>query len=99
MVLSDRVNHKLTSYGEEFAVGGNTYRGVFAVLNSGTMHAYLDDVELMGVARPALMLVTGADVSIAVNDRITCDGRTYTVLKTSNHRIGDTTVVKIAILA
>jgi len=99
VLLLDRINNNLSRHGEQFSVGTNTYRGVFAVLNTGTMHAYLDDVELMGVARPALMLVTQADASIGVNDHITRDGRTYTVLKVSNHRIGETTVVKIAILA
>ncbi len=49
--------------------------------------------------RPGLLLVTRADASIAVNDTITRDGRTYTVLKTSLHRIGDTSVVKIVILS
>ncbi|MGQ9455084.1 MAG: hypothetical protein ACUVRS_09210 [Armatimonadota bacterium] len=99
MRLLDRLRSKLAKYGEEFTVGTNTYRGVFAVLSSSMIRAYLDDVELMGVARPALILVTGHDTPISLNDQITRDGRTYTVLKTSNHRIGETTVVKIAVLA
>ncbi len=99
MRLLERVKRKIATYGERFVLGSNTYYGVFAPLNSGTMRTYLDDVELMGVARPALMLVTGPEVPIALNDRITRDGRTYTVLKTSNNRIGETIVVKIAILA
>lgn len=99
MRLLDRLRSKFATCGEEFTVGTNTYRGVFAVLSSSMMRAYLDDVELMGVARPALILVTGHDTPISVNDQITRDGRTYTVLKTSNHRIGETTVVRIAILA
>ena len=99
MLMFDRIKNKLAKHGEEFTVGANTYHGVFAILNSGTMNSYLDDVEQMGVARPGLMLVTDGEASIAVNDTIARDGRTYTVLKVSNHRVGDTTVVKIAILA
>ncbi|MDH7603184.1 MAG: hypothetical protein QHI38_13680 [Armatimonadota bacterium] len=99
MRLLERVRKKIETYGEEFTLGSSTYHGVFAVLGSGNMRSYLDDVELMGVARPALMLVTSSEVPLAVNDHVTRDGRTYTVLKTSNHRIGETTVVKIAILA
>ncbi len=99
MLLFDRVKKKFARHGEQFVIGQTTYRGVFSVLGTGMMHAYLDDVELMGVTRPGLMLVTQGDASIAVNDQITRDGRTYTVLKVSNHRFGDTTVVKIAILA
>jgi hypothetical protein len=99
VLLFDRIKKKFARHGEQFTVGANTYRGVFSVLNSGTMSSYLDDVEKMGVTRPGLLLVTQGDASIAVNDQITRDSRTYTVLKVSNHRIGDTTVVKIAILA
>ncbi len=86
MRIVDRINRKLATHGEQFTVGTNTYRGVFSILGTGMMHAYLDDVELMGVSRPGLLLVTRGDASIAVNDQITRDGRTYTVLKVSNHR-------------
>ena len=99
MLLFDRIKRKFAKHGEQFTVGVNTYRGVFQILGSGTMNSYLDDVEQMGVTKPGLMLVTQGDASIAVNDQITRDGRTYDVLKVSNHRISDTTVVKIAILA
>jgi len=99
VLLFDRIKKKFAKHGEQFTVGSNTYRGVFSVLNSGMMSSYLDDVERMDVTRPGLLLVTQGDASIAVNDQITRDGRVYTVRKTSNHRIGDTTVVKIAVLA
>jgi hypothetical protein len=99
MPFLQRIKKKLTKHGEQFTVGGNTYRGIFQVLGSGTMSTYLDDIERMGVVRPGLLLVTQADAVIAVNDTITRDGRIYTVLKTSNQRIGDTIVVKIVVLA
>ena len=99
MPFLQRFKKKLAKHGEQFTVGGNTYRGVFQMLSSGTMSTYLDDVERMGVIRPGLLLVTQGDASIAVDDTITRDGRTYSVWKTSNHRIGDATVVKIAVLA
>ena len=63
------------------------------------MSLYLDDVERMGVVHPALLLVTEPGVPISESDTLTRDGRTYTVLKTSLHRIGDTSVVRIAILS
>jgi hypothetical protein len=99
MLFLQRIKKKLAKHGEQFTVGGNTYRGVFQVLSSGTMSTYLDDVERMGVVRPGLLLVAQGDAVINVNDTIVRDGRTYTVLKTSSHRMSDTTVLKIAILA
>jgi hypothetical protein len=59
----------------------------------------IDDVEVMGVTHPALLLVTGPDVPISIGNTITRDNRTYTVLKTALHRIGDTAAVKTAILS
>ena len=99
MGFVSRLNRKLEQIGEQFTVGENTYRGVFRILDSGTMRSYLDDVEVMGVVKPGQLLVTEADAAIDVDDTITRDSRTYTVLKTSLHRIGDTTVVKLAVLA
>ena len=99
MHFAERIAKKLAVFGEQFTVNGTSHLGVFKILDSGTMNVYLDDVERMGVMHPALLLVTGPDVSIAPDDTVTRDGRTYTVLKTSLHRIGDTSVVKVVILS
>jgi hypothetical protein len=98
MGFLQRIKKKLGIAGEEFTIGANTYTGAFRILDSGTLRNYLDDVEIMGVTKPALLLVTDADAAISVSDTITRDGRTYTVLKTSTHRIGGAAMVKIAIL-
>lgn len=99
MHFAERIASKLSRFGEQFTVRGAAHRGVFKVLDSGTLNVYLDDVEKMGVTHPALLLMTAPDVPIDVDDTIARDGRTYTVFKTSLHRIGDTPVVKIAILS
>jgi hypothetical protein len=99
MHFAERIARKLASFGEQFTVSGTTHLGIFKILDSGTMNVYLDDVERMGVVHPALLLVTAPDVPIETDDTLTRDGRTYTVLKTSLHRIGDTAVVKIIILS
>jgi len=99
MGFLDRIIAALRRAGEEFTVGTNTYRGIFRVLDVGTMRTYLDDVEVMGVVRPGLLLITRPDALINLNDTITRDNRTYTVLKVSTHRIGGLAVAKQAILA
>lgn len=99
MHFVDRIARKLADFGEQFTLDDTEYRGIFKPVDSGTLRVYLDDVELMGVTHPALLLVTGPDVPIAVNDTITRDNRVYTVLKTAIQRIGDTAVAKMAILS
>ena len=98
-MFHERLLKKFQQFGEAFTVNGNTYRGVFKVLDSGTFNSYLDSVESMSVIKPGLALITQGDAIISVNDTITRDGRTYTVLKTAVHRMGDTGVVKMVILS
>lgn len=98
MRIAERIAKKFKKFGEAFTVNGNTYYGVFRILDSGTMRTYLDDVEVMGVVKPGLLLVTKGDATISANNTITRDGRTFTVLKTSQHRIGAVSVVKLVIL-
>lgn len=98
MPFLDRIKKKLAKYGESFTVTGGTYRGIFSMLTSSTMNTYLDDAEILGVTHPGLMLLTQGDANINVNDTLTRDGRTYTVLRTSKHLIADTSVIKLVIL-
>lgn len=99
MHFADRIARKLADFGEHFTLDSVTYQGIFRTLDGGTMRVYLDDVEMMAVTHPALLLVTGPGVPVDTDDTITRDGRTYSVLKTAIHRIGDKPVAKIAILS
>ncbi|MEN6357321.1 MAG: hypothetical protein ABFD83_09580 [Armatimonadota bacterium] len=98
MPFAERVKKRLAKYGESFTVTGGTYRGIFSMLSSSMMNTYLDDVEIMGVTHPGLLLMTQGDANINVDDTLTRDGFTYTVMRTSEHHIGDDSVVKLAIL-
>ena len=95
----ERIAKKLDKFGEQFTCDGNTYDGVFRILDTGTMHIYLDDIEAMGIIRPGLLLVTEPDADIQITDTITRAGRNYEVLKKSLHRISGTAVAMIVILA
>jgi len=98
MRFAERVARKIACFGEQFTVNGHTCRGVFKVLDSGTMNSYLDSTEAMAVIHPGLLLITDPDAPINPNDTLTRDGRTYTVFKTSQHRIGNISAVKLVIL-
>ena len=98
MQFSERIAKKLEKHGEAFTINSHTYRGIFRILDSGTMRTYLDDVEVMAATRPGLLLVTVPDAEINQYDNINRDGRDYVVFKTSLHRIGDVSVVKLVIL-
>jgi hypothetical protein len=98
MQLVKRILNKLSKYGEQFTVDGNTYHGVFRLLDSGTMRNYLSDVEIMGVVRPGLLLLTDPDTDIELNDTIDRDGRTYIVLRIADQRVCGTAVARTVIL-
>jgi hypothetical protein len=95
----ERVLALLEKKGELFTLGANSYYGVFKPLDSGTMRTYLDDVEVMAVVKPALLLITHANVPVAVNNQIVRDGRIYTVLKIVKHRLGNSIMAITAVLS
>ncbi len=99
MHFAERIAAKIERLGEQFALNSATYKGIFKMLDSGTIRTYLDDVEMMGVVHPALLLVTGPDVVMNLYDTITRDGREYFILKTALHRIGDVPIAQSAILS
>lgn len=99
MHFAERIAKKLADFGEQFTLNGASYHGIFKAADNGTLGIYLDDVEMMGVSHPALLIVTKPDVPIAVGDTITRDNRVYTVLKTAIHHIGDTAAMKMVILS
>jgi len=99
MMYKQRIDKQFERFGEAFSINGTTpAKGFFQQLDTGRMHIYLDDTEVAMMTRPGLFLVVPADTTIAVGNTIARDGRTYDVLKTSNQRIKDTVMVKIAIL-
>ncbi len=98
MPFVERIIAKLERHGEQFSIGSKTWRGIFKILDAGSMRAYLDDVEIMGVEKPGLMLIAPSATQIEVDDKISRDGREYEVKKVSIHRIGDKIAAKVAIL-
>jgi hypothetical protein len=98
--LALRIARKLDLFGEEVAINGTTHIKAFVqVLDTGRMHAYLDDTEAAVMVRPGLLLITSDDAALAVNDTLTRDGRTFTVRKVSTERALGEMVVKIAVLS
>ena len=99
MMFKKRMDEKLAAFGEDLLLNDVTsLKGFFQQLDTGRMHIYLDDTEVAMLTRPGLFLVTSADAAISIGDTLTRNGRTYSVLKTSEQRVRNTAVAKIAIL-
>lgn len=99
MPIADRVSKAIDRIGENFTLDGSTYKGVFRLLDMGTMRTYLDDVEVLGVAKPAFYLTTKSDVPIQSGSTITRGTQSYQVLKHIKLTIGAETVAKCAVLS
>lgn len=98
MPVMERMVNKIAKLGEEFTVGSNTYRGVFKLLDSGTMRTYLNDTEIMGIVNPGLLLMTAPDSVIDIDDTVTRDSRAYTVKRSVVHRVMGVPVVRMVVL-
>jgi len=99
MHFVERIATKIERFGEQFTLNGAACRGIFRTADLGTLRTYLNDIEMMGVVHPALLLVTKPDVVINAYDTVTRDGRDHTVHKTVLQHIGDTPVARIAIMS
>lgn len=98
-MVSDRIKGKIAQVGEPLAFtklagGAGTFsvQAICQIASSGSLGSYLDDVEMMGVVHPGVMLTLSGDSGVIIDDAFTRDGRSYTVLKTFAHRIGSEVV-------
>jgi hypothetical protein len=98
MILAKRIAQKITKIGEQFTVGSNTYLGIFKPLDSGTARTYLNDVDIMGIVNPGLVLITQPDAVIAIYDTITRDSKSYTVMRTYVHRVKGIPIFMLVVL-
>ncbi|MFQ3549973.1 MAG: hypothetical protein SNJ70_09520 [Armatimonadota bacterium] len=99
MPISDRVDTAVDRVGESFNLNGITYKGVFKLLDSGTMRTYLDDIEVLGLAKPAWFLTTKANVPLSIGDTITRGSVNYQVLKCIKVYVSGIAVACNAVLA
>ena len=99
MKFKERVDKEFEVYGESFLINGVTEaKGFFQQLDQARMSMFFDSIEQASILRPALIVMTGADVSVAVSDAITRDERTYTVTKMAKMRVKDTVVMQVLVL-
>ncbi len=100
MSVLSRIEKKINKHGESFLLNGTTAaKGFFRMLDSGTMRNYLDDTEIMAVAKPALFLITLQSTPIALDNTIVRDGRTYHVRKVWTERFQGIATAKTAIIS
>lgn len=99
MNLKERVDKVFENHGEDFLINGTTpAKGFFQLLSNPRIATYFDGIEQDYFTRPGLALTVSADTTIAVDNTIARDGRTYTVKKISKHRVKNTVVVQMVIL-
>ena len=99
MKFKERVDKEFEVYGESFLINGVTEaKGFFQQLDQARMSMFFDSIEQASILRPALIVMTCADVSVAVSDAITRDERTYTVAKMAKMRVKDTVVIQVLVL-
>jgi hypothetical protein len=99
MSYKNRADTVFDKYGEEYLINGTTSaRGFFQLADYTRLYTFFDSVEQASILRPALLVMTAADVPVEVSDEITRDGRTYAVTKTAKIRVKDTVVMQMLML-
>lgn len=99
MDFKKRADKTFEKYGESFLINETTpAKGFFQQLDQARMSMFFDSIEQASILRPALVLMVAADTSVAVDDSITRDDRTYTVTKMAKIRVKDTVVMQVLVL-
>jgi len=99
MKFKERVDKTFERYGESFLINDATpAKGFFQQLDQARMSMYFDSIEQASILRPALIVMVPADTSVAVNDTVVRDDRTYTVTKISKQRVKDSVVMQVLLL-
>ena len=99
MSYRKRADTIFEKYGEEYLINDTTSaKGFFQLVTLTRMQTFFDTVEQMSILRPALLLMTGADVAVEVSDQIARDGRTYSVTKMEKIRVKDTVIFQMLML-
>lgn len=97
--ISERINANIDRIGHSLSfskLGGVS--GTFSVTciveaaDSGTLKTFLDEVELMGVVRPALKVTCKGDSGVIADDQFTFDGVVFSVRRAFKNYVGDTVV-------
>ncbi len=97
--LKARVDTVFDRIGQSFLINGTTSaKGIFMLLDKNRMHIYFDDVEQDTFDRPALIALIPAGTSVAVNDTVALDGRTYAVKKLVKRRFEDEEISQFIVL-
>lgn len=100
MSVRSRVEKKIAKHGEDFTINGTVAaRGIFQVLDSGKLHIYFDDTEVLTVGKPAYSLIVPDATVIVVDNTIVRDGRTLVVRKVEPQRVGGVSFAKLVLLA
>jgi len=97
--LKARADKVFEKVGQSFLINGTTpAKGIFMLLDKNRMHIFFDDVEQDMFERPALIVLVPAGTSIAVDDTVIQDGRTYTVAKVAKRRCRDEVISQFVLL-
>lgn len=95
-VRADKIFDKV---GQSFLINGVTpAKGIFMLLDKNRMHVFFDDVEQDMFDRPALIALVPASTSVAINNTVSLDGRTYTIKKLAKRRYKDEVVSQFILL-
>ena|SRR3990167_1243116 len=95
----DRLGETITWTKLNGSAGSFAHTCIVRVASSGELSAFLDDVEIMGVAKPGILLVGKADLTVIINDTFTRDSLNYIVLKVFSNRLDNEVVSKTALVS
>ena len=95
--MKEKIKNTIKLFGTELCVGGVKKIALIRLMASGEAKNYLDDVEYLGVVKPAYFLIMSYDCGIGENATFSFEGRTLTVRKVTPVYLANETIYRTAL--
>lgn len=79
ITLKNKIAKFIDYAGTAVTVNSKNHRILIRLMSSGEAKTYLDDIEYMGLVKPAYIITFSSDIK--ENNSFVLEGRTYTVRK------------------
>ena len=96
ITLKNKIAKFIDFTGTDVTVNGENHKILIRLMSSGEAKTYLDDIEYMGLVKPAYIITFSSDIK--ENNSFVLKKRTYTVRKVTSVFFRNEVIFKTAVI-
>lgn len=98
ILLSEKIKKYIDRHGTKVNINSSECRILIRLMSSGEAKTYLDDIEYMGIIKPAYFIVFSYDTPIEENSSFVLEGRNFSVKKVTPVFYGNEIIFRSAVI-